>query len=49
MSLDHLSVHIRQPPLHTIVIKTQPFVIEPQQVQHRRVQIVNSCDILTAW
>src|SRR5262245_15110098 len=38
---DHVPVNIRKPEVAPAKPKTKPLVIEPQQMQHRRVQVVN--------
>ena len=42
-------MHIGQPTLGTVVIKAQSLVIETEQVQHRRVQIINRCGVLNRF
>src|ERR1043165_518559 len=39
--LNHLSMHVRQPPLDAVVVKAKALVIEAQEVEYRGVEIVN--------
>jgi hypothetical protein len=36
-----MAVHVGQPALNAVVIKGQSFVIQPEQVQHRRVKVID--------
>ena len=38
---NHVAVHVRQATLNPVVVEGQPLVVEPQQVQHRRVQVMH--------
>jgi hypothetical protein len=37
---DQFAMHIRQPPIDPVMAERQPFVVDPQQVKDRRVQVV---------
>jgi hypothetical protein len=39
---DDMASHIRQSPLHAVVLKSQGFVVEAQQVQYGGVEVVKS-------
>ena len=41
----HVSMYVRQAALNPVVIERQPGVIDPQQVQYRRVKIVDVDDV----
>ena len=38
-------MHIREPALDAVVVKTQPLVIEAEQVEDRRVEVVDRRDV----
>src|SRR2546421_12982748 len=38
--LDQFTMHIRQPPIDPVMAERQPFVIDPQQVKDRRMQVI---------
>ena len=44
--LDHVAMHVGQPIIAALMAKRQPQMVEPQQVQHRGLQIVNVDPIL---
>ena len=44
-----MPVDIGQPPLDAVVIKAQPLVIHAEQMQQRRVQIINGRDVLDCF
>lgn len=44
--MNHVAVHIGETAFDAVVIVAQALVIEPQQMQHRRVQIVDRADVL---
>src|SRR5205085_8928462 len=44
--LKNMPVNVGQSAFDSVVIKAQPLVVQPQRVQQRRVQVVNSRDVL---
>ena len=43
---DHLAVDIGQAAVGTVVPERQPLVVEPQQMQHRRMEVVGRGDVV---
>jgi hypothetical protein len=43
--LDDVPVHIGQPALDAVVVVAQPLVIESEEMQDGRVQVVNRADV----
>ena len=41
-----VAMHVGQAAFDAVVIKTQPLVIQAEQMQNRGVQIVDRCDVL---
>src|SRR5439155_10113302 len=44
--LNHFSVHVREPALGAVVVKGQSLVIQAEQMEQGRVQVMNRADIL---
>src|SRR5687768_10881226 len=44
--LDHMPMHVRQSALDAVVIEAQPLVVEAEDVQDRRVQVVDRRDLV---
>src|SRR2546422_407686 len=44
--LNHFSMHIREPALGAVVVKGQSLVIQAEQMEQGRVQVMNRADIL---
>src|SRR5438445_11845486 len=45
-AVHHLTVHVRQPALDTVVVVRQPLVVQAEQVKNGRVEIVNGHRVL---
>ena len=46
--VEHLAVHVGQPKIPTAEAIRQPLVIDSEQMQYRRMQIVHRADILSS-